>query len=300
LPYLGAGIGFRPELARAIFNAPKEIDLVEVITDRYFDPNSSEWAELERVCEAFTVVPHGVALSIGSIAPLDRRYLDAIKRVSDMTRAPYYTEHLCMTRAPGVDVGHLAPISLDRKSLRRLIDRVQEVQNHLGKPLVLENVATLFTLGCNTLEEPDFFQHLTDATGCGLLLDLANLYQNSVNQGFDAVAMLDRLPLERVVQVHLAGGSWHDDLLVDSHSHRVQEETWALLASVAVRVSVRAAILERDANFPRRTVELFRQVARARDIIGGRSAREGGRQWPKRERRSQLTKTTGSSSRSWS
>jgi uncharacterized protein (UPF0276 family) len=264
IPALGSGLGYRRELKEAIFSARDVIDFLEIVTEQFLhDPTSI--AELEEVCGRFVVIPHGIGLSIGSVS-LDRDYLRAIKRVSDVTAAPYYSEHLAMTRAPGIDIGHLSPLWFTAPVLQNAIDNVLRVQDALQKPLVLENITYSFDIPSD-LPQTQFFTRLVDATGCGLLLDVTNLYINSVNHHFDAVAFLKDMPLNRIVQVHLAGGYSKNGILIDSHSEPVEAGSWTLLQRLTELTPVKGSILEHDANFPEDFDVLLEQVERARATI---------------------------------
>jgi uncharacterized protein (UPF0276 family) len=269
IPYLGSGMGFRRNMKQEIFDSRESIDFVEIITDQYADGDPRRMQELEEVCEVFQVIPHGIGLSIGSATPLSSDYLRAIKRISDLTKSPYYSEHLCMTRAPGINIGHLSPLWFSEAVLENTIDNVLFVQDYLGKPLILENVTYQFAIRNGDLSQTEFFNRLVDATGCGVLLDLTNVFINSTNHGYDSVTFLEDMPLDSVVQVHLAGGFWKDNKLIDGHSEPVQEESWSLLALLASKIKVRACILEHDANFPDTITPLVQQVNRARKIING-------------------------------
>lgn len=123
IPLLGVGLGFRRELKEAIFAAREEIDFLEIITDQYIQ-HPGTLSELEQLCASFRVIPHGVNLSIGSVMPLEKTYLRAIKRISDLTSSPYYSEHLCMTRAPGIEIGHLSPLWFTEDVLQNAISKV--------------------------------------------------------------------------------------------------------------------------------------------------------------------------------
>jgi uncharacterized protein (UPF0276 family) len=270
LPYLGSGLGYRGEIREAIFAARDEIDFVEVITEQLVSgPRALD--ELRGVCEVFPVIPHGISLSVGSATGISDSYLSRIKRVSDLTASPYYSEHLCVTKAPGLDIGHLAPLALTEVVLQLTIDNVERVQETLEKPLVLENVTYLFPIAGAEMTQAEFFERLVEATGCGVLLDVTNVYINSTNHDFDPVEFIAAMPLESVVQIHLAGGYWSHDVLIDSHSEPVQEESWQLLEEVVARTPVRAAIIEHDANFPETLQPVLEQVARARTIIQARA-----------------------------
>ena len=265
IPMLGAGIGYRREMSEQTFAASSALDLVEIITEQFIDETTT--GELENLCASFRVLPHGVGLSIGSPTLPDSAYLRAVKRVVDLTDPPFYSEHLCMTRAPGIDLGHLAPLAFTPTVLARTAEHVDRMQDFLGRPLILENIAHLFKVGVGTLREEAFFRELTDHTGCGLLLDLTNIRANAANFDEDAAAAMDRMPLDRVVQVHLAGGYWTDNVFVDGHSHPVDEELWSLLSRLAARITVKACVIERDDNLPDDVGPLLAEAARARDIL---------------------------------
>lgn len=264
IPVFGSGLGYRPEIRHEIYDHADEIDVLEVITERYTDGRRDE---LEELSERWAVIPHGVSLSIGTVGLLDREHLRRIRLVTEITGAPYYSEHLCFTQVPGIELGHLAPLWLTEPVLRSTIDHVHQVQNELARPLVLENVTYLFEVPNAAMRQAEFFAKLVEATGCGVLLDVTNVYINSVNHGFDPDEFLDEMPLENVVHVHLAGGYWEDDVLIDGHSHPVPEEVWALFDVLASRAGVKTVILEHDTDFPESFAPLVDQVARAREAL---------------------------------
>jgi uncharacterized protein (UPF0276 family) len=268
IPDLGSGLGYRREIGSWILDAGDRVDVLEVVTEQFM------WAEdeLAALVDRFPVIPHGVGLSIGTVGPLDWEYLRSVKRVSDITGAPYYSEHLAVTRAPGIDIGHLSPVWFTNEVLRAVIDNVHAVQDFLGKPLVLENISYLFDIPNATMTQAEFFHRLVDATGCGLLLDVANVNVNSQNHRFDPVAFLDSMPLHAVVQIHMAGGFWSDGIYFDGHSGPVDEATWQLLDVLLERVPIRISIVERDANFPDELTPLLDDVDRIRRAISAARA----------------------------
>ena len=265
IPALGSGLGYRRELKEAMLEARARIDFVEIVADQFLG-GPHHLKELEELCAIFPVIPHGIGLSIGS-SVLDETYLRAIKAVSDVTGSRYYSEHLCMTRAPGIDIGHLSPIWFTEEVLHRTAGNVLRVQEALAKPLVLENVTYLFEIPGASMTQAEFFGRLCEATGCGVLLDLTNLYTNSVNHHTDPMTFLREMPLDRVVQIHLAGGYWANGVLIDGHCEPVEEGSWSLLDALVDAAPVRASILEHDANFPVELSTLLDQVDRARRAI---------------------------------
>jgi uncharacterized protein len=266
LPSMGSGLGYRAEIKDAIFAARDQIDFVEVITDQFLD-GSRAHDEVREICDTFPVIPHGISLSVGSAAGIRPDYLRKIKQVSDITGSAYYSEHLCMTSAPGLEIGHLAPLALTEDMLERTIRNVKIVQDTLEKPLILENVTYLFAIPGEEMTQAEFFERMVEATGCGVLLDVTNVFINSTNHGFDPVDFLASMPLESVVQIHLAGGFWSHEILIDSHSEPVQEESWVLLKELVARTHVGSSIIEHDANFPETLAPVLDQVARARSIM---------------------------------
>lgn len=271
IPFLGSGLGYRREIANSLFEHKNAVDFVEIITDQF----TRDFRVLDTLAElrdTFVVVPHGIGLSVGSALPPDRQYLRKIRIVSELVNAPYYSEHLCMTRAPGIDIGHLSPLWFTEEVLQTTIRNVAQVQEYLGKLLVLENVTYLFEVPGATMPETEFFKRLVKATGCGMLLDVTNLYINSVNHHFDPVKVLHEMPLDSVVQVHLAGGFWSHDVLVDGHSETVDEETWRLFSALTDLVQPKGSIVEHDANFPENFNVLLEEVNRARSILVGSRA----------------------------
>lgn len=265
LPALGVGLGYRSELREGILTHRERIDFLEVIADNYLREPSA-LATLEELCSLFPVIPHGVDLSIGSVMPLESSYLRAIKRVSDLTKAPYYSEHLCITRVPGRDIGHLAPLWFTEDLLQHVIDRVLRLQDFLGKPLVLENVTYMLEIPHGTMSQTEFFRRLVHATGCGVLLDVTNVFINAINHHFDPGVFLNQMPLDHLVQIHLAGGYWRHGWLVDGHSELVPPEIFALLETLVSLCQVNNVIFEHDAHFPPIT-DLLDQMDYVRGVL---------------------------------
>jgi uncharacterized protein (UPF0276 family) len=265
LPALGAGIGFRPALQGALFLERHRVNFLEIVTDHYIDALPSKLEELTRLAAHFPLIPHGLNLSLGSAEGLDLAYLDRVAAVVDRVRPPWWSEHIAFSRAGGVDIGHLAPLPWAEESIEALCRNIATVKERIKTPLILENITYSLVLPGSEMTEAQFLTEVLERTDCGLLLDVTNLYTNSVNFGFDARAFLDTIPLDRVVQLHFTGGYWHDSVLVDSHSERTPEAVWVLLDEVVRRAPVRGVILERDENLPAFR-ELAAELSRAREI----------------------------------
>jgi len=258
-------MGYRNEVASALLESPGGLDVVEVISEQFFDRPE----ELERLGQHWKIILHGVDLSIGSLGRMDRGYLERLRLAGEYSGSAYLSDHLSFTRAPGLGLINLTPLYFSPAVLRNAVDHIKEVQDYTGKLLVLENITEVFTIPGAPMSGPEFFSRVVAESGCGILLDVTNVAINSCNHGFDAYEYLKAMPLDRVVHMHIAGGHEDDGWAVDSHSYPVSEKTWELLAWVAPLTSVKTVILEHDKNFPESIQPLLEQVARARSILTG-------------------------------
>ena len=160
---------------------------------------------------------------------IDEEYLDAIAELVERLNPPWWSEHIAYTRAGGIAIGHLAALPWTDEVVEVVARNVDRVRGRIKTPLILENISTTVVLPGSEMDEVDFFNAVLDRTGCGLLCDVTNLYTNAVNQGLDLDRILERWPWDRVVQLHFAGGHWHDGTLIDSHAHPTPPEVWRML-----------------------------------------------------------------------
>jgi uncharacterized protein (UPF0276 family) len=265
--FLGAGISLRRRhLADAIVH-PEAVDFVEIVADHYFAGDARTRNELGAIRERFTVVPHGLDLSLGSAEGISDRYVRRLKSVIEAVDAPYWSEHVAFTHAGGRHIGHLAPLPTTFEALDVLAANLERVRKKIDRPLILENIACSFDIPYGDMDEPAFLANLVERTNCGLLLDVANLYYNALNRGLDPHAVLAAFPLDAVVQCHLAGGHRAKGEWIDSHAFPVPEAVWQLFEEVVRRAPrLRAALVERDENLPP-YAELAAEAARARAIM---------------------------------
>lgn len=263
LPALGAGLGFRPEFRGELFRNRSGVDFLEITADHYFDSGPEKQAELDLLRRHFTLIPHGLNLSLGSAEGIDAGYLERFAGLVEQLNPPWWSEHICFTQAGGMDIGHLAPLPFSRAAVEALRRNVGRARERIRTPLILENISYVAQPPGSEMDEVEFLIRVLDATGCGLLLDVTNLYTNAVNHGFDPYAALRRMPLERIVQLHFAGGFTEDGLLIDSHSRPTPEAVWELLDEVLRSAPVKGAILERDEHIPP-LAELLPEVERVR------------------------------------
>ncbi len=258
---LGLGIGWREPLASLAYRRA-DLGFVEVVAEAFptARPIPLPLDALRR--RGVQIVPHGVRLSLGSPGPPDLARLAALAHLAERVDAPFVSEHIAFVRAGGVEAGHLLPVARSRAMLEVLVANVEFAMARLPVPLALEPIAALVEWPDAEIDEGDFVSELLERTGALLLLDVANVYANSRNHGYDPVAMLDRLPLDRLAYVHVAGGRadgagrYHD-----SHAHPVTAAVIDLLDHLAARRPVPGVMLERDSRFPP-TVEIDRGAGR--------------------------------------
>jgi len=263
-PFPRVGLSHRRELDADIRVHAAQIDVLEVIAEKYFDAGPAELERLDALAERFTLVPHGLTLSVGSAGRVCPRMLESIRQLCERVRAPWYSDHLALSSAPGIDIGHLSPIAYHRTSLRHAAARIHAVQDATGLPFVIENITETHAVPGGTQALPEFLHALVDATGCGLLLDITNLAINCINAGIDPLREALAMPLDAVVQVHLAGGKWRRGRLLDTHSAPVPEPVWQLLAALRPRLRhLQAVVIERDAEYPP-FPDLLAEIQRAR------------------------------------
>ncbi|HEX7169130.1 MAG TPA: DUF692 domain-containing protein [Acidimicrobiales bacterium] len=268
IPFLGAGLGYRVEIAAEIHRHADEIDWLEIIAEKFLGRGGGHAALLAQLRELRPVVPHGISLSIGTAEPTaaDVDYERDLCALADAVDAPYVSDHICFTRADGVEALQLMPLPRTREAVDVIARRARRLQQALARPIVLENISNAYD-PASTMSETDFIEAVVEEAGCGLLLDLANVCNNAANYHFDPMEYVDALPLERVVQVHLAGGHWDGRWMQDSHSTSVKDDVWQLFEHVTSRTVVRAAMVERDQAFPEDFEQLLDEVRRIKAVL---------------------------------
>ena len=224
LPDLGAGLGFRLPFTEQVLAKADEVDFLEITADHFIGITEGRDRVFQRLREKFTLIPHGLNLSLVSAEGLNRDYLDQLKGIVDCVQPPWWSEHISFTQSGEVEIGHLSPVPFNMSGLDALCDNIRIAQECIERPLILENITYTMQLPWNDIEEGEFLAELLDRSSCGLLLDVTNLYTNSVNHEYDPNRFLDQLPDDRVVQLHYVGGEWNDGKLIDNHSHTTPDE----------------------------------------------------------------------------
>jgi uncharacterized protein len=262
---LGFGLGLRVDHYETILAEHPPIDWFEVLTENYLVPGGKPLHYLARIREHYPIAMHGVSLSIGSTAPLDRDYLQQVKDLAARVQPEWISDHLCWTGVGGKNLHDLLPLPYTEEALKHVAERVRIVQDIFGRRILLENVSSYVTFRDSRLTEWDFLKALAEEADCEILLDVNNVYVSSVNHEFDPLMYLAAMPAARVRQIHVAGHQNHGDFLIDTHDEPVPDPVWQLYAAAIRRLGPVATMIERDANIPP-LAQLQSELSVAREI----------------------------------
>jgi uncharacterized protein len=264
----GFGLGLRPTHYEAVLGESHRIDWLEIITENYLVPGGKPLHYLDRIRARYPLVMHGVSLSIGSTDPVDRDYLKAVRELARRVEPAWISDHLCWTGVEGRNAHDLLPLPYTEESLACVAARVGEVQDALGRQILLENVSSYLTYRVSEMSEWDFLSEVARRADCAILLDINNIYVSAVNHAFDPLRYLRAVPKDRVRQFHLAGHSDMGDHLIDTHDHPIAAPVWDLYRQAAAHFGAVPTMIERDDNIPP-LGELVAELDRARAIAAG-------------------------------
>ena len=249
-PHLGFGLGLRVDHYEAILNGAPAVDWFEVLSENYLVPGGKPLHYLMRMRERYPLVMHGVSLSIGSSAPLDRDYLKQLQALAARLEPAWISDHLCWTGVAGRNTHDLLPLPYTEEAIGHVAERVRTVQDFLGRRILLENVSSYVEFCDSQLSEWQFLAEIAARADCLILLDVNNIYVSSVNHEFDPLAYLRGIPAARVQQIHLAGHENHGSYLVDTHDHPVPDPVWQLYAQALSHCGAVSTMIERDDHIP--------------------------------------------------
>lgn len=249
----GIGIGFRYAMAEELLAAEApEIRWLEVHPENYVQRGGRFRYRLEQARERYAFATHGLTLGLGSLQPADRGYVEPLRAFLAELGTPFHSEHLCFSGVDGVVLHDLLPLPFTQEAAELVAKRFQELQTQLELPLAIENISYYaHPGGTPAMDEADFLNLVLNETDGKLLLDVNNVWVNSRNHNFDPYAFIDRLPLSRVIQIHVAGPTERaDGLFIDTHGEPIREECYELLEYTLRRTGPVPVLLERDQNFP--------------------------------------------------
>lgn len=254
LPH-AAGVGFKPQHYADLLADPGSVRWLEIHAENYMGSGGRPLAQLRHLSERFAISVHGVGLSIGGEGRLDPDHLARLKHLVGWLNPASFSEHLAWSTHDAAFFNDLLPLPYTNSTLARVADHIDEVQTGLQRPMLLENPSSYLAFAESDWSEPEFLREIARRTGCGLLLDVNNVFVSAVNLGFSPQSYIDAFPLDRVGEVHLGGHAEdHDDhgapLLIDSHGAPVADPVWALLAHTLTRMGPRPILIEWDNDVP--------------------------------------------------
>ena len=251
----GVGVGYKPQHFNDLMAAPAPVTWIEVHAENYMGDGGRPHAQLRALSEHLALSVHGVGLSIGGEAPLDRDHLKRLKILLDRSNPASFSEHLAWSTHGAEFLNDLLPLPYTQLTLDRVADHIGKVQDTLGRQMLLENPSSYLAFAESTFSETDFLAELVRRTGCGLLLDVNNVFVSSTNLDVSPQAYIDAYPLSAVGEIHVGGHDEdHDDtgapLLIDSHGAPVVDPVWALLDYTLKRTGPKPVLVEWDTDVP--------------------------------------------------
>lgn len=249
LPRLGIGLGLRIPHYEAIFKDKPAVDWFEIISENFMVDGGKPLENLDKILEQYPVVQHGVSLAIGSPDPLDFEYLKQLKALTRKTKTPWVSDHLCWGRLEGAHYHDLLPLPYTQEVITYVAERARIVQDYLELPFALENLSSYVSFQADQMPEWDFYTQVVEKADILMMLDVNNIYVSSRNHGFDPKDYYSNIPLDRVVQIHLAGHKDKGDYVLDTHDDYVRDEVWALYGEVWPLTNNASTLLEWDDNF---------------------------------------------------
>ncbi len=249
IPNLGIGIGLRIPHYDHIFSTLPSIDWFEIISENFMIEEGLPLKNLNRILEHYPVVQHGVNLAIGSPDPINFDYLKELKALARKTKTPWISDHLCWGRLPGAHYHDLLPLPYTKEVIDYVAERARIVQDYLEVPFALENLSSYVTYKQDQMPEWDFYASVVEKADIFMMLDVNNIYVSSQNHGFDPKEYYKNLPLDRVLQIHLAGHKRCDGYILDTHDNYVCDEVWELYGKIYPLTGGVSTLLEWDDNF---------------------------------------------------
>ncbi len=264
-PFLGFGLGLRTDHYNDVLENKPDVDWFEIISENYMVPGGKPLYFLDKIRQDYPMVMHGVSLSIGSTDPLNTDYLKNLKQLIQRVQPEWVSDHLCWTSIDQTNSHDLLPLPYNQEAIDNVVSRVLQVQDYLGQRILLENLSSYVTYKNSEMSEWDFINEIAERADCHILLDINNIFVSAHNHHFDALDYIHAITPSRVMQFHLAGHSYHGDMIIDTHDHDVCDPVWKLYAEALRHFGPVSSMIERDDNIPPFN-ELRQELAIAEDI----------------------------------
>jgi len=269
---LGFGLGLRTNHYETILADKPPVDWFEIITENYLVPGGKPLHYLDSIRADYPMVMHGVSLSIGSTDALNFDYLRQVKALAERIDPAWISDHLCWTGVNGVNLHDLLPLPYTEEAIRHVADRVNTVQDFLGRQILLENVSSYITYARSEMSEWDFLNAVAERADCLILLDINNIYVSARNHAFDPLDYLDNVLVNRVQQFHIAGHLDLEHIIIDTHSDTVIDSVWKLYEAALRRFGMISTMIERDDNIPPMNellaeLDIARQIATSLELV---------------------------------
>ncbi|HHI93687.1 MAG TPA: DUF692 domain-containing protein [Gammaproteobacteria bacterium] len=261
----GFGLGLRPPFYQAAAVGEVAVDWFEVISENFMVDGGNPLRILDAVADRYPLALHGVSMNLGGTDPLDRDYLNRLKGLVERVNPVRVSDHLCWTRHGGHHLHDLLPLPYTEESVKHVAERIGIVQDYLQRRILIENVSSYAEFTENSINESAFLSTVAKTADCYILLDVNNIVVSAHNHGFDAESYLQNIPIERVQQIHLAGHTVQEPLLIDTHDHPIADPVWELYRQTIHRLGEVPTMIERDDNIPPLT-ELLLELNEARQI----------------------------------
>lgn len=270
------GVGYKPQHFSDIMSDPGSVAWLEIHAENYMGDGGRPIAQIKHLAERFAFSVHGVGLSIGGEGRLDQNHLARLKHLCDWLNPASFSEHLAWSTHESAFLNDLLPLPYTEHTLSRVADHVDEVQDALGRRMLLENPSSYLAFAESTLPETDFLREVAARTGCGLLLDVNNVFVSATNLNTDPVSYIDAFPLELVGEIHLGGHDEDEDehgapLLIDSHGREVADPVWTLYQYTMGKLGTCPTLIEWDNDVPD-WATLEAEAARAARVLQGAAA----------------------------
>ncbi|MBL4797445.1 MAG: DUF692 domain-containing protein [Oleispira sp.] len=246
----GAGLGLRSSHYQEIFETQPDVPWFELLSDNYMAAGGLPIQRAEKIRQDYPVTLHGVGMSLGSADPLNYDYLKRLKNLADRLQPAFVSDHIAWVSVAGQYTHDLLPLPYTQDMLQHLNDRIQQVQEYLGRTILIENPSSYLTFSSSDMSEADFIKQLCISSGCELLLDVNNVYVSAQNHGFDAADYLAALPAEKVKEIHLAGYEEMPGYLFDTHGYQVREPVWQLYKIALEHFGSVPTLIEWDTDVP--------------------------------------------------